>query len=188
MQKYQLIADIAAADAANADLSAMLSELCATDFQTAFEVWEFVLAKHQRLLDNATICENTETKIFGLFTRVSETKTRQLLCESMPLIRLIYGCCATAGTYHNLNFLVNHVLGNKLDIAGECFLKLRSNPNIKYAEVMRKIIDDIFAANCARNSVKVPIFNRKQKALMLEYVEKIKGPNKALLVQRIKEL
>ena len=187
-RQYNLIIEIAATDAADAKLPTLLAELCATDFTTAFEMWEFMLAQSQAQLGDAEVCVNIEEKPFSMFLRISETKTRQLFCESLPLQKLVYGNCATGGTSHNLGFLVNLVLSNKLDNADECLRCLKSNSAVDFNEKMRIVVDSVFSTYCARNNVKVPVLNKKQVKLLLSYVEKVRGPNKALLTQRLKEL
>ena len=199
IREYNLIIEIAATGADNPKLPTLLAELCAIDFTTSFEMWEFMLMQcngtsaqalmhNQAQLGDAKVCANIEEKPFGMFLRVSETKTRQLLCESLPLQKLIYGVCATSGTSHNLAFLVNLVLSNKLDDADECLRCMKSNASIDFNEQMRVVIDSVFGIYCARNNVKVPVLNKKQVKLLLSHVEKVRGPNKALLTQRLKEL
>ena len=188
IREYNLIIETAAADAGDAKLPTLLAELCAIDFTTAFEMWEYMLMQNQAQLSDTKVCANIEEKPFGMFLRVSETKTRQLFCESLPLQKLVYGVCATSGTSHNLAFLVNLILSNKLDNADECLRCMKSNGSVDFSEKMRVVVDGVFSTYCARNNVKVPVLNKKQVKLLLSHVEKVRGPNKALLTQRLKEL
>ena len=173
-RKYELIAQIAVGENNSMQL---LTELCSIDFQTAFEMWEYALSKGKDLVDGG----------FDLFQRVSETKTRQLFCESLPLQKLVYSSPSAAGD-RSVVFLANLVLGNKLDAADECLQKLRTNSFIDFSDTMRLVLDTTFALYCERNNVRVPVFNKKQKNLIIGYINKMKGPNKALLLQRMKEL
>jgi hypothetical protein len=188
IREYNLIIEIATLAPDDCKLPTLLAELCAIDFTTSFEMWEFMLMQNQAQLSDAKVCANIEEKPFGMFVRISETKTRQLLCESLPLQKLVYGMCATSGASHNLAFLVNLVLSNKLDNADECLRCMKSNTSIDFNEKMRVVVDSIFSTYCARNNVKVPVLNKKQVKLLLSHVEKVRGPNKALLTQRLKEL
>jgi len=188
IREYSLITEIAASGADNPKLPTLLAELCAVDFTTSFEMWEFMLMRNQEQLGDVKTCANIEEKPFGMFVRVSETKTRQLLCESLPLQKLVYGTCASSGTSHNLAFLVNLILSNKLDDADEALRCMKSNTSIDFNEKMRVVVDSVFGTYCARNNVKVPALNKKQVKLLLSHVEKVRGPNKALLTQRLKEL
>jgi len=185
VRKYELIIAIAAMQSSDTAIPTSLAELCAIDFETAFEMWEFILARHT---PPTTSPENIITKPFTMFLRISEMKTRQLFCESLPLQKLVYGTTAAGEREPCISFLTNLILGGKIEIADECLTKLRTNPQINFNETMRIIVDDIFKTYCARHNVKVPVINRKQKMLLLSHIEKVRGPNKALLTQRLKEL
>jgi len=187
-RKYELITQIAGLGASDAAFPALLAELCSIDYQTAFEMWEFMLSKHSASLSDKAVCNRMEVLPFTMFLRISETKMRTLFTESLPLQKLIYGICATAGAGNNLAFLTSLISASKIDTADECLQKLRGNSNVDFNELMLTIVNDVFAAYCAKNNVRVPVLNKKQKTLLLDYIGKIKGSNKALLTQRLKEL
>jgi len=173
-RKYELIVALAHG---GAEFMNNLQELCAIDFTTAFEVWEWDLARGG---DSASVG-------FDLFNRVSELKTRQLFCESLPLQKLVYSS-PQATEPVLIDFLVNLVLLNKIDVAEECLMRLRTNTHIDFNEVLLVVVNNLFATYCARNNTRVPSFNKKQKTMLLESINKIKNPNKALLLQRMKEI
>jgi hypothetical protein len=174
-RKYELIAAIAAP--VGADLPRVFAELAEIDFQTAFEMWEFTLARGADIVEMG----------LDLFQNISETKTRQLFCESLPLQRLVYSSPCAGGS-KCITFLGNLILTNKLDPASECLSRLRANTHLNFDEAMRAVTDAAFAAYCQKNNVRAPVFNRKQKDLLLSFIGKVKGPNRALLLQRMKEL
>jgi len=174
MRKYELISKIA--DGEEGVLQ-NLRELAETDFQASFEMWEYALSRGQDIVLQG----------FDLFQSISETKTRTMFCESTPLQKLIYSS-ASVQDPKLLDYLVNLILLNKLEPAGECLARLRTNTNIDFNDFLRTIIDMAFKTYCKRNDVRVPSFNKKQKTLFVEYITKIRGPNKALLLQRIREL
>lgn len=188
IRKYNLIIEIASYDAAHPKLASSFAELCSIDFQAAFEMWELTLTKFSEQLADVQICANLDEKLFAMFNRISETKTRTLFIESLPLNKLIYAQSVAAATGTNLAFLANLILSNKLDSAEEILRCLRANTTGDYGERMRMVVDEIFKIYCTKNNVKVPSLNKKQSTLLLAYIEKIKGPNKKLLTQRIKEL
>ena len=188
IRKYTLISQLVNSKPQSAELPAQIAELAQIDFTTAFEVWEFVLHFSGKDLANLSTAQNIETKVFENFVAQSETKTRQLLAASDPLIRLIYGACATSCTGVNLTTLINFILSAKLDAADVALASIRSNPTGDFGERMRIIVDTVFKTYCESKGVKKCELSRKQSALLLEYIGKIKGPIKMLLTQRIKEL
>lgn len=188
IKKYTLIAQLVNTKPQSAELLTMFTELAAIDFTAAFEVWEFTLTACQKDLTSKEIADNIETKVLEMFAGMSETKTRQLLAASDPLIRLIYGTCATACTGVNLAMVTYFILAAKIENADVALAAVRSNPTGDFGERMRVIVDSVFRTYCENKGVKKCELNRKQSELLLGYCAKIKGPNKMLLMQRIKEL
>ena len=188
IRKYTLIAKILNEPMQNEIITSWLTELAGIDFTVAFEVWEYVLHASQELFKDQKLAEQHEAKAFEMFVALSETKTRQLLAASDPLIKLIYGACATSCTDTNLATLVHFILSAKLESADAALAAVRSNPTGDFGERMRIIVDSVFKTYCESKGVKKCELSRKQSALLLEYISKIKGPNKMLLTQRVKEL
>ena len=172
-RKYELIVAIGSDDGSYVQ---NLTELVALDFQTAFEMWEFALGLGKDIVATG----------FDIFQKASETKLRQLFCESLPLQKLVY-TSKSARCPQALNFLGNLILSGKLDVAKECLSKLASN-ELDFGNSMKMLLDTTFALYCKKNNVKVPVFTKKQKDLLVSFIEKVKGPNKALLLQRMKEI
>jgi hypothetical protein len=188
IKKYNLITTIAATKPDSMEIADMFTELAGIDFAVAFEVWEYMLNLHQKDLSDVIVAANLEGRIFNILNVISESKTKQLLVDSLPLNRLIYTCCATAAGGTNLQFVANLVLANKLDAADEILKNVRANTNIDFGDGMKAIIDAVFSTYCAKNNAKKCELSRKQVALLQSYVDKIKGPNKSLLTQRLKEI
>jgi hypothetical protein len=175
-RRYELIAALVAK---SGDAVKNLEALAENDFLTAFEMFEFLLSQGG--------FDSIVPGALTMFLKSAESRTRSLFSDSQPLCKLVFtGTAATDPVV--TNFLIDYILANKIDAANECLNQLRANTNLDYGETMRAFIDKIFAAYCARNNVRVPQFNRKQKELLLSHIEKIKGPNKALLIQRMKEI
>ena len=188
IRKYNLITAIAEIPALSPSLEGNFSELAAIDFTTAFEVWEYKLGLCSSELGNEAVAANLEEKIFGVFQKASESRTRQLLCESLPLIKLIYQQCISSCSGHNLMLLTNLFLSSKLEVADEMLRCTRLNETGDLGLRMKAVVDSILGTYCARNGVKKAELSRKQATLLLEHIDKVKGPNKAILRQRIKEL
>ena len=188
IKKYTLIKNIVTSAPENPGIAAWFSELLVIDFGVALEVWEFMLATFSREIADMNTAVNLEVKIFEMFVNASETKTRQLVLASDPLVRLVYGACATSGFGVNATFLAGLILSNKLDAAAAVLAAVRSNPTGDFGERMREIVERVFAMYCESKGVVKCELSRKQSALLLEYIGKIRGPNRMLLTQRVKEL
>jgi len=189
IRKYTLINKIMSSAPNNAEIVSWFSELAQIDFQVAFEVWEYILGIYSKEVADKDTSINLEAKIFGTFYHdVSETKTRQLFSASEPIIKLVYGACRTSCVGPNARMLAGFILSGKLETAALALAAARQNPTGDFGERMREIVDKVFSIYCESKGVVKCELTRKQSALLLEYVGKIKGPNKMLLTQRIKEL
>jgi len=190
IRKYDLIIEIGKTHPADEAIVGLLRELSAIDFTVAFEMWEFVLTRHAATLANQQIAENVSCAVLSMFLAVSESRTKQFLLDNSPLLKLIYSSSATGASGNNLGILTNLILASKIEKADEIlkYVSTNKNPNVDYGDRMKAIVDDVFNTYCAKSGAKVPSLNRKQTMLLLEYALKIKGANKNLLVQRIKEL
>ena len=190
LKRYSLIITIGTMQPHDPTLPGLFAELAANDYVTAFEMWEYMMTLHSGWLNDVAVSTNLESNIWNVMQRASEARLKQLLPESAPLMRLIYANSATGAMNGNLAYLTALILGSKIDQADE-ILKLvtaNKNTNMDFGDRMKTIIDDVFNVYCTKNNTKVPSLNRKQTMLLLEYALKIKGPNKNLLVQRVKEL
>ncbi|MCL2228311.1 MAG: hypothetical protein FWC00_00615 [Firmicutes bacterium] len=184
VQRYEHI--VIAADAIHRGevntLITALGDLVGNDFQTAFEMWEFALLKTPEKGAGDIV-----TRGLNLFLKTTEAKTRQLFAESNPLQKLVY-TSVSANHSDVVDFLGNFILSGKLDVAEECLSKLRANTNFDFGDVMKTVLESVFALYCEKHDVRVAVLNKKQKTLLQNYIDKIKGPNKALLTQRMKEI
>jgi len=188
IRKYVLINKLLSAKPEAPEIVTWLSELAGIDFSIAFEVWEFLLNFFAKETVDFVVASNIEAKPFAMFATLSETNTRRLLLASDPLIRLIYGSCATSCMDANLRFLTNLILSAKPEAAEPFLAAARANSTGDFGERMRFIVDSVFKTYCKSKDVKKCELTRKQSTLLLEYCAKIKGANKMLLTQRIKEL
>lgn len=57
-----------------------------------------------------------------------------------------------------------------------------------YGEYMIKFLDKFFIEMMKKNAQRKVELNRKQSALLMSLVQKVKGDERAMLVQRVKEV
>ena len=173
-RKYELIAKIATSDEGFAK---HLRELCDIDYDTAFDMWEFALNRGADVIAEG----------ITFFNSVSESKFRTMFCENLSTQKALFAHKG-AGASESVKFLASLIIANKLEVADDCLNRVRANTHLDFNDTMRAVQEAAFSGYCQKNGVKVPVFNKKQRDLLLEHVNKIKGANKALLLQRMKEL
>ena len=190
LKRYNLI--LAIGNTAPDDLALVehFTDLATTCYQTAFEMWEFMLNKHSDAIAYDGTAGVLETQIWDVLYSASESKFKSMFPKSAPLMKLVYSGSATAATGGNLRYLTSLILESKIDVADEVLklLNANKNPNTDFGGRMKVVLDDVWETYCIKHNAKVPKMNNKQKMMLLEHTLKIKGANKALLSQRIKEL
>ena len=164
------------------------------DYQIAFDMWEYVLIKESDLVSDPKYARSFGDEVLNLFMAKGEPKAVKAINDSLPVRQVIYQYSAAAcenPKSQTYKFLLNMLLTNKLTDADEilkCFVKNTAIAE-PYPKTFKKIVDDIIveilkkAAN--KSKVEMP---RKLAALLKEYITKMKGPEKALLEQKIKEV
>ena len=73
--------------------------------------------------------------------------------------------------------------------AEEIMRLVKSNPTGDFSDRMKAVVDATFAMSMEKTGTKKPVLNRKQTALLNDFISKMKtGPTKNLLTQRLKEI
>ncbi|MCL2621786.1 MAG: hypothetical protein FWD32_02010 [Firmicutes bacterium] len=188
IKQYGLIEQLFKAHFGDPNIINLYKELATINFDAAADMWELLLSKNIKVV---ALPQNSAVMVEGVLDTLikqSQTKTVNYIYDSLPLIKLIYGNNCLAASDNTLSILSGAILSNKIDIADNMLMALRGNTNIDYADRMKAVVEDVFNTYCQNKNTKKPELNRKQKTLLLEFISKVKGPNKLLLEQRIKEL
>jgi len=188
LRKYGLVVLTGNTNPADEKIVTYMDELARNDFTTGIEMWEFMLSTYAEKLGSQEIAGNIEGRLFETLQRVSDARLRQTLGSNPQLLKLVYNQSITAASGANLAYLTSLVLTSKIDAADEILKLIATNKTGDFNTRMTTIIDDVFETQCRKNATRVPSLNRKQTMLLLEYALKMKGPQKAVLTQRIKEL
>ena len=166
-----------------------MTELAAFDYGAAVTVWEFFLTESDSALGRSDYAELLIDKTEKLMENVSASKFVRALSESAALRGAIYRRSATALTRsETIGYEVQFVLGGKFS-ESEDVLKnaMKNNGGAEYGKFLAAVVDRIIIELVKKNTAK-PSFPKKQATHILEYADKIKGPEKALIAQRIREL
>lgn len=162
------------------------------DFDEAGDIWEYLLETHANELRETPAAVSLIDKVIDLFTNKSANKTSKLLIENSSLRNFVCLYSPNAGQGFTQDLIAQLLVSNKLD-AAEDFLKIiarNNNLSIGYNCVMRELIDlviDEIRIRAAQKSITVK-FPKRLIELLTVYVNKIKGSEKQLLLQKLKEV
>lgn len=191
-QKFlSLFADAARQDlprSGDAFLRAM-SGLVRHDFMSAVLAWEYFLSERD-------IAMNKDKALAGLLTdgveKIFEAQAAsrfvRLLTDSAPVRDAIYRRSATALSRPETAGYAAQMLLSGRDAESEELMKsAMKNPSGGFGPFMSAVVDRLIIELSKKNPSR-PSFPKKLAAHVLAFSEKIKGPEKAFIAQRIREL
>lgn len=162
------------------------------DYYAATELWEFLILDNESKLQKdiplaAVLCD----KISQVFETKALTKYVKTLSENPVICRAAYTYSPSCYVRpESVSHLVTYLVPAKIDDAAEILSCANKNTSNKatFGEFMKAVVEKLFIELLKKADDGRVRINRKTAALVQEYINKIKGPEKALLTQRLKEV
>ena len=161
------------------------------DYYSAVEIWEFLILDNEDALAKdiplAFILCDKITEVFEAKANVKYVKT---LSENTTVCRAVYQysptCLGKSGAIVNA---AGYLASSKLDISDQILSSaFKNNSNKKtVGEFMKAVVEKLFIELLKKSTDGKVRLARKTSDFLLGYVNKIKTPEKALLIQRLKE-
>ena len=176
----------------NAKLMESIKQAIALDYNAAVEIWEFLIIENESsLLKDLPLATIIGDKIAGIFRDASESRYIKTVVESPVICRAVYQYNPVCFAKSEVNAeIASLMLAGKEDVISAvmgCFIKNSSN-KITYGEFMKSLVEKIFIESLKKSANGKVNLSKKLTAILLEYINKIKTSEKALLTQRIKEV
>lgn len=167
------------------------SYLLEYDFENAAEIWEYLLEVKKSALSSSQVVISLIDNILKLFVEKSASRTSKLLIDNAALRTAIYQRSTMENPFL-LNVVSNLLITSKLEAAEEFLKVLQKNEALPagFSKTLREIIEMVIEGlrqTAAKKNIIVQM-PRKVSAILLTYINKIKGADKALLTQKIKEV
>ena len=160
------------------------------DYTYAEDLWEFMLIRNDADLKNLAFAKLYIDRIFELFLKANAAKVQKTLIDRTVIGRAVFGFSPTADSGELFNIPINLLVANKVDTVDAIFKNVIKNEAMKrsFGKYMIEFLDKFFIEMMKKNAGRKVELNRKQSTLLMSYAQKVKGDEKAMLVQRIKEI
>ncbi len=162
------------------------------DYAKAVEIWEFFLSEHDALAaSDPSAASLLGDKIFAVFAQRSQPKALKLLLESSDIRRAVLTYSPEAMTGLTFDMTAQLLMSSKVEDAEELLKAAHKNTcSRSYGQIMKDLVEKILVEVMKKANVsgKKPDLPKKTAASLLSCIAKIRGGEKALLEQRIKEL
>ncbi|MDE7405271.1 MAG: hypothetical protein K2M89_00145 [Clostridiales bacterium] len=160
------------------------------DYGAAEDLWEFMLIRNDADLKNLVFAKLYVDRIYELFLKANATKVQKTLIDRPVVSRAVFSFSPTADKGELFNMVINLLVANKVDIVDGIFKNVIKNDAMKssFGQYMLEFLDKFFIEMMKKNAQRKVELNRKQSTLLMSYAQKVKGNEKAMLIQRIKEI
>ena len=160
------------------------------DYTFAEDLWEYMLIRNDAELKNTAVAKLYIDRVFGLFFAASSAKALKTINDRAVIQRAVFGFSLSAHDGELFNLPVSLLVANKVDAVDGILKHVAKNEAMKlsFGEYMIKFLDKVFIEAMKKSAQHKVELNRKQSALLMSYAQKVRGDEKAMLVQRVKEV
>lgn len=191
VKHYEILSEFFNSDmltAAAADKS--IGALLKLDYTLAEDLWEYVLIRFDGKLTDKAVAELYTDRVFGMFYKTNEARALKTVVDRAVVQRAMFAFSPSADEDVLFELVVNLLVSNKIDVVDSIFKNVSKNEamNSSFGGYMVKFLDKYFIEMMKKSARHQVELNRKQSTLLMSYAQKVKGDEKAMIVQRIKEV
>jgi len=188
---YEILSEFFASDMLKtAAVDKYFGAMLKLDYTAAEELWEFMLIRNDADLKNSAVTALYIDRVYSLFTAAGATKALKTVTDNPVISRAIFQFSPSAADGELFMLPVNLLVSGKVDIV-DGILKLVSKNtvmNMTFGQYMVKFLDRFFIEMMKKNAQRKVELNRKQATFLTSVVQKVRGDERAMLIQRVKEV
>ena len=160
------------------------------DYTSAEDLWEYMLTCREKELSDGAFTKLYVDKVFSLFFASSASRTLKTIVDRPVISNAVFRYSPSVTDGELFALPINLLVSNKADIVDGLLKLVAKNEamGVSFGEYMIKFLDRFFIEVMKKNAQRKVELNRKQSTLLLSTVQKVKGDERAMLVQRVKEV
>ena len=191
IKHYELLSGFFSSDTLKAAaVDKYFGEMLKLDYALAEDLWEYMLIRSDSDLKNQTIATLYIDRVYGIFEKAASAKLIKTVTDRAVINRAVFGFSAVCDSGSMFDIPVNLLVANKVDVVESIFKNVSKNDAMSssFGAYMIKFLDKFFIEMMKKSPQRKVELNRRQATLLMSYVQKVKGDEKAMLVQRVKEV
>lgn len=161
------------------------------NYDYGIEAWEFLIESYEDQINaDNRLAECIGNGILGIFYENNAQKTLKIIKEVPAISRTVFMHNPLADKDLLQVIVAEWLMGAKYDAVEFAFSLLQKNKRIEFGNYITIMVGYAISEtieNCKANGNRIAM-PRKMSELLLKFVARLKGPDKALLQQRIKEV
>ena len=188
---YEIVSGFFASDIFNtAVVNKYFGDLLKLDYSLAEDLWEFMLIRNDSDLKNPAVASLYIEKLYNMFVAANAAKAAKTVVDRPVILRAVFRFSPAAAKGDLFMLPVNLLASNKVDMADAILKQVMQNEAMKpsFGQYMIDFLDRLFIEITKKDAQRRVKLNTKQSQLLLSTVQKVKGDERAMLVQRVKEV
>lgn len=188
---YEIISEFFASDILkSAAVEKYFGAMLKHDYAMAEELWEFMLIRSDKDIKSTVITSLYVDKIYGMFYESNAAKTLKTLNDNTVIKRAVFQFSPLVSDGELFMLPINLLLSNKIDAVDDILKLVSKNEAMKvsFGAYMIKFLDKYFIEMMKKDAQRRVKLSSKLSSFLLSVVQKVKGDEKAMLVQRVKEV
>ena len=160
------------------------------DYTLAEDLWEFMLVRYDSDLKNSAVAALYIDRVFSLFNSFNESKSIKTVIDRPVISNAVFRFSPSAADGALFAIPINLLVAGKVDAVDAIFKLVAKNEAMKpsFGKYMIAFLDRFFIEMMKKNAQRRVELNRKQQTLLMSTVQKVHGDERAMLIQRVKEV
>lgn len=160
------------------------------DYAAAEDLWEFMLIKSDKDLNNSAVAALYLDRIFELFLKSGAAKAQKTVLDRPVIERAVFEFSPSVAEGELFAMPLNLLIAGKTEPVDSIFRHVAKNgaPGVTFGGYMIKFLDRFFIEMMKKSAQRRVKLNNKQFALLQATVQRVKGDERAMLIQRVKEV
>lgn len=191
IKQYEILCEFFGSDMLKAAaVDKYFNAMLKLDYTLAEDLWEYMLIRNDADLKNSAVAKLYIDRVFELFLSASSAKVVKTIVDRPVIARAVFQFSAQAGDGELFSTPVNLLVANKVDAVDAVLKLVAKNVAMKksFGAYMISFLDRFFIEMMKKNAQRRVELNRKQSTLLMTHVQKVHGDERAMLIQRVKEV
>ncbi len=191
VKHYEILSEFFGSDIVKqAVVDKYFNQLLKLDYSFAEDLWEYMLIRNDGDLKNSAVAALYIDRVFSMFMSANSAKALKTIVDKPVISRAVFQFSPTADKGELFSVPINLLVANKVDAVDGILKLVSKNETMKpsFGGYMINYLDKFFIEMMKKNSQRRVELNRKQSTMLMSQVQKVRGDEKAMLVQRVKEV
>lgn len=191
IKNYEILSEFFASDMLKqAAVDKYFGAMLKLDYSLAEDLWEFMLIRNDGNLKNPTFAALYIDHVYSLFSAAASAKVAKTLTDRPVIMRAVFRFSPSVKEGELFAMPIGYLVANKTETADAILKHVMQNEAMtaSFGAYMIDFLDRCFIEIMKKDAQRRVKLSAKQTALLTSTVQKVKGDERAMLIQRVKEV